>query len=184
MVLYLITGSAGKFSEAQLLFPDLQQLDINLPEIQSQDARKVLEYKLQEALKHHLGEFIVEDTSLYFDCLRGFPGPFIRWFYEALGNDGLSGLVAKYDNPLATARSIVGYARAENGIPAFHYFEAEQKGRIVPPRGDLDFGWGPSFQPDGHTQTFGEMTRKEKNQISMRGRALQQLKQFLDYGHF
>jgi len=44
-----------------------------LPELQEIDARKIIEAKLIEARKYHDGEFIVEDTSLYLNCLNGLP---------------------------------------------------------------------------------------------------------------
>ena len=35
------------------------------------------------------GPVIVEDTSLCFNALNGLPGPYVKWFYEAVGNEGL-----------------------------------------------------------------------------------------------
>ncbi len=43
-------------------------------------------------------------------------------------------------------------------------------------RGRKGFGYDPLFQPDGFTQTFGEMDDAEKNRISHRGRALAKAK--------
>ncbi len=43
-------------------------------------------------------------------------------------------------------------------------FEGKVFGQLVwPPRGENGFGYDPMFQPDGHTKTFGEMTRAEKH---------------------
>ena len=39
-------------------------------------------------------------------------------------------------------------------------------------RGDKGFGYDPVFVPDGHNQTFAEMSLDEKNTISHRGQAL------------
>lgn len=51
-------------------------------------------------------------------------------------------------------------------------FEGRMEGRIVwPMRGAQGHGYDPIFQPDGHTLTFGEMDRWEKNRISHRARA-------------
>jgi len=63
MELYFVTGNKNKFEEAKSVIPDLQELAIDLPEIQETDP------KLRGALKHKNGGLIVEDTSLYFDCL-------------------------------------------------------------------------------------------------------------------
>lgn len=51
-------------------------------------------------------------------------------------------------------------------------FEGRMEGRIVwPMRGAQGHGYDPIFQPDGYSQTFGEMDRWEKNRISHRARA-------------
>ena len=74
--LYMITGNKNKFAEIKQYLPNVEQLDIDLVEIQEVDARKVVEAKLKEALKHSSGEFVLEDTSLDISSLNGLPGPF------------------------------------------------------------------------------------------------------------
>ena len=88
MALYFITGNKGKLVEVQEIISSVEQLDIDLPEIQDIDAQEIIRAKLEEAQKHHQGQFIVEDTSLYLDCLNGLPGPLIKWFMKTIGNDG------------------------------------------------------------------------------------------------
>lgn len=51
-------------------------------------------------------------------------------------------------------------------------------GQIVAPRGDTAFGWDPCFQPDGFKETFGEMDKDVKNEISHRAKALELLKEY------
>jgi XTP/dITP diphosphohydrolase len=51
-------------------------------------------------------------------------------------------------------------------------FEGKMDGRIVwPMRGTQGHGYDPIFEPEGYTQTFGEMDRWEKNRISHRADA-------------
>ena len=177
MEIYFITGNKNKFEEAKSVIPEIQQLEIDLPEIQEVDAKLILKEKLTEALKHKRAGFVVEDTSLYFDCLKGLPGPLIKWFLKALGNEGLAEMASKLGNLNATATTIVGYAKDTNTI---RYFEGTLRGKIVPPRGDNGFGWNTIFQPEGYTKTFGEMTMDEKNSMSMRKVAFTNLKNFIE----
>lgn len=175
MGLYFITSNENKFQEVKSIIPEIEQLDIKLPEIQDIDARKIIKAKLLEALKHKGGELIVEDTSLYFDCLNGLPGPLIKWFLETIGNEGLHDIAKNLGNNRAEAKTIIGYAEGKK----IHFFEGSIKGSIVKPKGDSNFGWDPIFQPLGFNKTFAEMTKDEKNSISMRRMALNKLKAFL-----
>ncbi|MDD5341599.1 MAG: RdgB/HAM1 family non-canonical purine NTP pyrophosphatase [Patescibacteria group bacterium] len=175
--IYFITGNEKKLREVQSILPEVKQKNIDLPEIQEVDAKKVVEAKLLEALKHEKGQFIVEDTSLYFNCLNGLPGPLIKWFLKKLGNNGLWQIAEKFGNFKAQAKTIIGYAKNSKNI---HFFEGDLDGEITKPTGETDFGWDPIFKPNGFTKTFAEMTREEKNQISMRRKALNELKKFLE----
>jgi len=61
-----------------------------------------------------------------------------------------------------------------------HLFEGIVEGEILEqPRGNEGFGYDPLFQPQGYAITFAEMAMDEKNRISHRGKAIQQLADFL-----
>ncbi|MCR4277716.1 MAG: non-canonical purine NTP pyrophosphatase [Candidatus Berkelbacteria bacterium] len=171
MSLSFITGSTNKLEEMRAVIPELEQLDIDLPEIQHIDAHEIIKAKLEEARKHHQGEFIVEDTSLYLDCLNGLPGPLIKWFLKTIGNGGLAEIATKLGNTKAQAKTIIGYIDAAREI---EFFEGAVGGNIVEPRGETGFGWDPIFQPNGYDKTFAEMGQEEKNDLSMRKIAAEQ----------
>lgn len=176
-MLYFITGNKNKFEEIKnILDADIEQLDIDLPEIQEIDPKKVLEVKLQEAMKHKKGDFIVEDTSLYFDTLNGLPGPFIKWFQKAIGLNKLTEICEKLGDNNAEAKVILGLKKEDD----IKFFEGSVKGTIVKKRGKNGFGWDPIFQPEGYEKTFGEMTLNEKNTLSMRKVAAEKLNDFLN----
>jgi XTP/dITP diphosphohydrolase len=55
-------------------------------------------------------------------------------------------------------------------------FEGEARGHIIwPMRGALGFGYDPIFVPDGHAQTFGEMSSEQKLPLTHRQRAFEKL---------
>lgn len=172
-----ITGNENKLKEVRAIVgEDIGHVDIDLPEIQEIDPYKVIQAKLAEALKHTQGDFFIEDTSLYLDGLNGLPGPLIKWFLQSLGTEGLADLAERTGNIRATAKTVIGYVSRDG---AMHFFEGSISGTIVRPRVASSFGWDPIFLPDGHDKTFAEMTREEKNRISMRSIALSKLKEFL-----
>lgn len=174
--LYFVTGNKNKFLEIKSIIPGVEQLEIDLDEIQEIDQDKIVRHKLKEALKHKKGEFIIEDTSLYLNCLNGLPGPLIKWFLQELGNKGIYNLVKKMGNNGAEAKTIIGYAKNPQEI---HFFEGLINGSIVKPSGETSFGWGPIFKPVGYEKTFQQMTKEEKNKISMRIIAAKKLKKYL-----
>jgi XTP/dITP diphosphohydrolase len=47
------------------------------------------------------------------------------------------------------------------------------------PRGDRGFGYDPVFVPEGFARTFAEMSAREKDALSHRGKALENLADFL-----
>ncbi len=177
-MLSFITGNRNKFEEvAAILGGEVEQVDIDLPEIQDVDARNVVRAKLLEALRHRDGACIIEDTSLYLESLKGLPGPLIKWFLATIGTGGLVDIVERLGNRRAEAKTIIGYARSRDDIA---FFEGVVPGTIVPVRAGVSgFGWDVIFQPDGHDRTFAEMTFTEKNSVSMRRIAVEKLRTFL-----
>jgi len=177
MVLYFITGNANKLLELKSILPNVEQLNIDLPEIQEIDAKEIIKEKILEAFKHKQGEFIVEDTSLYIDSLNGLPGPLIKWFMKTIGNQGIFDIVKNLNSSKSEAKTFIGYAKNPDEI---YYFEGSIKGKIVSPVGEFGFGWDSIFQPEGFSKTFAQMTLEEKNKLSMRRLALNKLKKFLN----
>jgi len=172
--LYFITGNDNKFLEVQKIIPNIKQLKLDLDEIQELDAKKIIEHKLFEAKKQYSGAFVVEDTSLYLECLKGLPGPLIKWFLQTIGNQGLYELTIKLKNDKAEARTLVGYYSRGK----IRYFQGIVKGRIVSPR-QSNFGWDAIFIPEGYSEVMGEMDTEDKNDISMRGQAFRKLNDYL-----
>lgn len=176
MQLFYITGNPNKVREAQLLLPEITQLDIDLPEIQDIDPHAIIKHKLLEAGRHHQGAFIVEDVSFVMHCLNGLPGPLIKWFIKTIGISGIYRIAAGHNDFRATVSANLGY-RDEHG--QIHYFEGKVEGKIVSPRGESNFGFDPIFQPSGHAKTYAQMATAEKNQVSHRSLAFRKLRDHL-----
>lgn len=177
MKILFITGNLNKLKEAKEIMPEIEGCEIDLPEIQELDGKKIVEEKLSEAIKQKPGiNLIVEDLSLVINGMNGLPGPLIKWFLKSVGREGVAKMAKLFGDQKAEAKVTLGYADDKGNIK---YFEGIIEGKIVEPRGESEFGWDPVFQPDGYNKTFAEMGMEEKNKISHRKIALEKLREYL-----
>lgn len=179
-VLTFVTGNAKKLEEfTAILGPNfpypIVSRKIDLPEYQGTPLQ-VCQEKTRAAFQIVKGPVIVEDTCLCFNAHKGLPGPYIKWYLEALGPEGLPRLLADFSDKTGYAQCMFGYLDQADQEP--RVFEGRTEGQIVAPRGSRDFGWDPIFQPDGFELTYAEMNSADKNAISHRGRALMKLKEY------
>lgn len=105
-------------------------------------------------------------------------GPYIKWFLDKLGAEGLHKLLAGWDDKSAKAICTLAYAEDENSDVLL--FRGETYGQIVFPRGTREFGWDPCFQPNGYELTYAELPKEEKNKISHRSLAVVELKKYFE----
>jgi len=150
---------------------------LDLPELQG-EPRDVAAAKARAAADAVGGPVIVEDTGLEFAALGGLPGPYIKWFLAKCGHDGLNRMLAGFEDKAADATCTFAFAAGPGADPVL--FQGRTAGRVVPARGDNQFGWDPIFQPDeGGGLTYAEMEKADKNAISHRFRALARLRDAL-----
>lgn len=94
-----------------------------------------------------------------------------------LGLDGLNEMLGSYSDKTGYAQCMFGLAK--NKKDEAKIFVGRTEGEIVPPRGPLNFGWDPIFQPNEFSQTYAEMESEQKNKISHRYKALKSLIEWL-----
>ena len=162
----------------------LHQGTLDLPEPQGTITEIALE-KCRFAAKALNAAVITEDTALVFSQMNGMPGPYIKWFLEALGVEGLARMAISYskalgaiEQPPAQAICTMAFCPGPDCEPVL--FQGITEGVIVQPRGPLNFGWDPVFQPTPYTQTYAEMPKEVKNSVSHRYKALEMLKAHLN----
>ncbi|TVY13114.1 Inosine triphosphate pyrophosphatase [Lachnellula arida] len=175
--LFFITGNKNKLAESKAILGDVVDLQcqaIDLVEIQGTIEEISLD-KCRRAADAVKGPVLVEDTCLCFNALKELPGPYIKWFLQAVGTQGLNDLLAGFPDKSAQAVCTFAYCEGPGHEPII--FQGRTDGKIVPPRGQTNFGWDPIFEYEG--QTYAEMEKVEKNKISHRFRALEKLKAWL-----
>lgn len=180
-ILSVLTSNPGKFEDIErfLTSPTLkvEQVSVDLEEIQEVDALKIIHHKIEEAKCLGYTDFILEDTSLYFDGLNRLPGPLIKWFLEELKTTGLYTMASCMGTGAAMAETVLAYV-AKDEAPQI--FVGSTGGRIVPPLGSLGFGWSNIFQPDNCLKTYAEMLYEEKLEWNQRIKALKAFKAYWD----
>ncbi len=127
---------------------------------------------------------LADDSGLEVDALNGAPGVYSARYAGSGANDAgnnqkvLSELRNVPDEK-RTARFVCCMALAfpDGTIKTFFGYA---KGRIGPePKGKTGFGYDPLFVPEGCDRTFAEMTGEEKDKLSHRGKALENVRNFL-----
>lgn len=177
--LYFATTNENKIAEAtKILGVEIEGSGLAIDEIQSLDPIEVAHKKAQAYYDVLKKPIFVEDSTLTFEALKGLPGTYINDFLKALDNEGLCKLIKNESNRKATA-GVTLVLIDESG--QWHEFTGETKGEIAQePLGDNGFGWDAIFVPEGDTRTFAQMTQDEKLQYSMRARAFEKMKIWLE----
>lgn len=175
--LVFVSSNPKKAIEAErILGIPLLRVDLALPEIQAATVEEITRHKLELARSRGHGRIIVEDVSLGFTELGGFPGPYIRWLLEAAGGKALGAIAFALRDRTALARCCVGFFDQEDIRILIGVVEGEI---LVEPRGDAGFGWDAWFLPSGSAHTYAEMTPAEKDATSHRGKAYRLLARIL-----
>ncbi|PGG98924.1 RdgB/HAM1 family non-canonical purine NTP pyrophosphatase [Polytolypa hystricis UAMH7299] len=164
--LNFITGNKNKLAEVKAILGDaidIQDRAVEVPEIQG-SIEEIAKEKCRVAAEMVGGPVLTEDTALEFNALKGLPGPYIKWFLEKLGHDGLNKLVDPYEDKSIVAVCTFAFSSGPGEEPIL--FQGRTEGRIVPARGPPNFGWDPIFEYEG--KTFAEMEKDEKVGFSSR----------------
>lgn len=176
MKITFITGNLGKVEEVtRYLEIPIEHKEINLEEIQSLDLEEIVKNKAQCAFEKIKSPVLVEDVSFVFHSLGKLPGPFIKWFQQELGNDGLCRTV---DGKNRSCVATVCYGFYD-GMKV-RLFSGSMSGTVANlPKGKNSFGWASIFIPDGYNKTYAELTNKEQSEIAMRNKALKKFREFI-----
>ena len=141
-------------------------------------ARAISNYLKEKGLVY---DIIADDSGLCIPSLNGAPGVYSARYsgdhdFKANRDKLIADLKGK-DHKGYFMSTIVLY-HPDN---TFIYKEGKTYGEIIEEeRGDNSFGYECIFLSDDLNKTFGEATLEEKNKISHRARALEQLKKELD----
>jgi XTP/dITP diphosphohydrolase len=185
-IIYFVTGNQYKFDEIAKLFEKveykyyLERKDLPMVEIQAETLKEVAIFKLQSIKEDIQGSYFIEDAGFFVDVpLNGFPGIYSKYVLHSIGNEGILRLINDFDAARAHFESVI--ALYHRSLDKILIFEGRVEGIVSPvKKGDHGFGFDPIFIPNEMPyKTFAELTTNEKNQISHRAKAWNQLISYL-----
>lgn len=188
--LLVATHNQGKLEEiAALLHPfgisTVSAGELGLPEPEETETTFIgnARIKAHAAMRASGLPALADDSGIMVDGLGGAPGVYTADWAETPNGRDFEMAMQKTWTALETAdapfpRTATFCCTLVLAWPDGHdeVFEGRMGGQIVwPGRGLSGHGYDPIFQPNGYTETFGEMDRWEKNRISHRADAFRKL---------
>lgn len=175
MRLKVITSNPGKVKEFEEslghLGIEMEHLRLPYDEVQTSDLEEVVRKGMEEIRKKGIHDFLIDDSGLFIDALKRFPGVWSAYAQKTIGNKGILKLMDGIDDRDAEFRccigcDIMGQTIIVTGIC---------RGRILAEEhGNGGFGYDPIFTHDGEL-SFAEIPTDEKNSFSHRGNAIKLL---------
>lgn len=188
MRLCFATNNKHKIKEIEALLGGTYRLlsleeigcEVELPEDQDTLEGNSLQ-KARYVYDHYQVDCFADDTGLEVMALNGAPGVYsARYAGPEKDTKANMALLLKnltdQSDRSAQFRTVITLILGGKQVQ----FEGIVKGKIAEHHhGNEGFGYDPIFIPEGYSKTFAEMSQDEKNKISHRGLAIQQLVKYL-----
>jgi XTP/dITP diphosphohydrolase len=149
---------------------ELEHIKTAYPEIQAESLEITIIPGLEWAMSRYDRPIMIDDSGLFIDALKGFPGVYSSYVFKTVGNDGILGLMEGKELRSARFECCIGFK-----MPGKDPFIAKgvARGSIATKgSGTGGFGYDPIFIPEGDSRTYAEIAVNEKNRISHRGKAI------------
>lgn len=149
---------------------ELEHVKTTYPEIQADILEETIAPGLRWLMERYNRPIMIDDSGLFVDALKGFPGVYSSYVFKTVGCDGILRLMEGVKNRSARFECCIGFL-----VPGKepHMSKGVAKGSIAEKKaGTGGFGYDPVFVPEGYTKTYAQIDIPEKNKISHRGRAI------------
>ena len=159
-----VTGNWAKIDSArQVLEPlgfEVDNIKMETPEIQADDVVDVSKYSAKWAAEKLGVPVLKNDTGLFVNALKGFPGVYTHYADDTLGVDGLLKLMDGIEDRSAYFKESISYC--EPGCEPV-VFVGLTNGVIAKEKsGTYGWSWDFVFIPDGEDKTLGCFPDKER----------------------
>ena len=143
---------SAKHALEQLGF-EVDNIKMETPEIQAEDVIEVSKYSAKWAAEKLNKPVLKNDSGLFVNALKGFPGVYTHYAYDTIGEDGLLKLMDVLEDRTAYFKESIAYC--EPGKEPV-VFEGITKGKIdIKKSGTYGWSWDFIFIPEGEEKTLG-----------------------------
>jgi len=177
-----VTGNWAKIASAKQALEPLgfiiKDIKIETPEIQANDVTDVAMYSAKWASEKLKCSVLKNDSGLFIEGLKGFPGVYTHYADETIGVDGVLKMMDGMKNRNAYFKESLAYC--EYGKEPV-VFEGITKGIIdVKKSGKYGWSWDYVFIPDGQTKSFACFPDEERWNLWNSVHAYQELAKYLE----
>jgi XTP/dITP diphosphohydrolase len=150
---------------------EVEHIKTAYPEIQADSLEETIAPGLRWLMERYRRPLMIDDSGLFIDALKGFPGVYSSYVFRTIGCDGILRLMEGVRDRGARFECCIGFM-APGQEPTM--VKGVAKGSISAEKaGTGGFGYDPIFVPEGYSKTYAQFEVPEKNKISHRGRAME-----------
>jgi XTP/dITP diphosphohydrolase len=151
---------------------ELEQIKTTYPEIQADTIDETIVPGLRWLMERYNRPIMIDDSGLFIDALKGFPGVYSAYVFKTVGCDGILRLMRDVKDRGARFECCIGFMMPGREPSTC---KGIAKGSISTEKaGTGGFGYDPVFIPEGYTKTYAQIEISDKNRISHRGLAMSQ----------
>ena len=177
--IHFITGNKSKFKEAKLILSDITliQKDLKLTEPKTLNQEEVVLEKAKQAFKKLRKPVLVDDTGIYFEEFKSFPGTYTKTLFKAIGFKGVERLL-KNANRKAHFKTLLCYKDKKTT----KIFEGIWKGKIISNISKMfnpDWEYNSIFIPKNFKKPLSEISLEERAKHSHRKKAFNSFIKYL-----
>jgi XTP/dITP diphosphohydrolase len=174
----IVTSNRGKYAEYSEILSragvKLELMLMSYPEEQLDMLEEVAEKSANYLRGILKTDFFIDDSGIFIEELKGFPGVYSSYANRTIGNRGILRLMENAKDRNAEFSTCIAYYDGNMNL-----FVGKTRGTIsTEERGRNGFGFDPIFIPEGHEETYAEMSLEMKDSLSHRSKAANS---FLEY---
>ena len=154
----LVTSNLGKVEEFRNYLDGkaiINHIRHEYRELRSDSLEDIAKDSAKRMAEHFKLPVVVEDSGLFIEALKGFPGTCSSYIHKRIGLNGIFKLMEGIENRKAFYKSAVAYCEPDKEPVSFLGDEEVKISTEI--KGSFGFGHDPIVIPNGYEKTYGEM---------------------------